>query len=148
VYRLGASEAPPVEQTSCCELRAVAGDKWAFAEMTKISHNEPTPTTPGDWCNITNRECIVANPPVPAVAGRDGPRLWLRSRASRIPVMAASDPAFEVVKDSVQIMRGCFGGCTFCSITAHEGRIIQSRSQESILGEVRQMASDPAFKAW
>ena len=38
-------------------------------------------------------------------------------------------PAYEVVKDSVQIMRGCFGGCTFCSITAHEGRIIQSRSQ-------------------
>jgi uncharacterized radical SAM protein YgiQ len=55
-------------------------------------------------------------------------------------------PAFEVVKDSVQIMRGCFGGCTFCSITAHEGRIIQSRSQQSIVGEIRQMAADPQFK--
>src|SRR6202521_2067758 len=43
-------------------------------------------------------------------------------------------------------MRGCFGACTFCSITAHEGRIIQSRSQESVLGEIRQMAADPAFK--
>jgi uncharacterized radical SAM protein YgiQ len=42
-------------------------------------------------------------------------------------------------------MRGCFGGCTFCSITAHEGRIIQSRSQESVLGELRQMAADPKF---
>ena len=41
---------------------------------------------------------------------------------------AARIPAFEVVENSVQIMRGCFGGCTFCSITAHEGRIIQSRS--------------------
>ena len=55
-------------------------------------------------------------------------------------------PAFEVVKDSVQIMRGCFGGCTFCSITAHEGRIIQSRSQESVLAEIRRMAADPEFK--
>jgi uncharacterized radical SAM protein YgiQ len=55
-------------------------------------------------------------------------------------------PAFEVVKDSVQIMRGCFGGCTFCSITAHEGRIIQSRSQDSILAEIRQMTADPQFK--
>jgi uncharacterized radical SAM protein YgiQ len=55
-------------------------------------------------------------------------------------------PAYEVVKDSVQIMRGCFGGCTFCSITAHEGRIIQSRSRQSIVGEIRQMALDPAFK--
>jgi uncharacterized radical SAM protein YgiQ len=42
-------------------------------------------------------------------------------------------------------MRGCFGGCTFCSITAHEGRIIQSRSPESVLGEIRQMAADPEF---
>src|SRR5690606_6708706 len=55
-------------------------------------------------------------------------------------------PAFEVIKDSVQIMRGCFGGCTFCSITAHEGRIIQSRSQESVLAEIRKMTEDPDFK--
>jgi radical SAM superfamily enzyme YgiQ (UPF0313 family) len=55
-------------------------------------------------------------------------------------------PAYEVVKDSVQIMRGCFGGCTFCSITAHEGRIIQSRSQQSVLDEISQMAADPQFK--
>ena len=54
-------------------------------------------------------------------------------------------PAFEMVKDSVTIMRGCFGGCTFCSITAHQGRIIQSRSQESVLDELRQMAADPSF---
>jgi uncharacterized radical SAM protein YgiQ len=42
-------------------------------------------------------------------------------------------------------MRGCFGGCTFCSITAHQGRIIQSRSQQSVLDEVRKMAADPEF---
>jgi uncharacterized radical SAM protein YgiQ len=55
-------------------------------------------------------------------------------------------PAYEMIKDSVTIMRGCFGGCTFCSITAHQGRIIQSRSQESVLKEVRKMAADPEFK--
>ena len=49
-------------------------------------------------------------------------------------------PAFEVVKDSIQIMRGCFGGCAFCSITVHEGRIIQSRSEASILAEIRRMS--------
>ncbi|HSD95894.1 MAG TPA: hypothetical protein VLB06_02020, partial [Sulfuricaulis sp.] len=52
-------------------------------------------------------------------------------------------PAHEMVKDSVTILRGCFGGCTFCSITAHQGRIIQSRSQESVLKELRGMAADP-----
>ena len=42
-------------------------------------------------------------------------------------------------------MRGCFGGCTFCSITAHQGRIIQSRSQESVLAELRRLGQDPGF---
>ncbi len=51
-----------------------------------------------------------------------------------------------MIKDSVTIMRGCFGGCTFCSITAHQGRIIQSRSQESVLKEVEKLAADPEFK--
>jgi uncharacterized radical SAM protein YgiQ len=55
-------------------------------------------------------------------------------------------PAHEMIKDSVTILRGCFGGCTFCSITAHQGRIIQSRSQESILKEVEKLAADPDFK--
>ena len=52
----------------------------------------------------------------------------------------------ETIKDSVQIMRGCFGGCTFCSITMHQGRAIQSRSQDSILREVRALAARPDFK--
>jgi uncharacterized radical SAM protein YgiQ len=48
----------------------------------------------------------------------------------------ATIPAYDMIKTSVNIMRGCFGGCTFCSITEHEGRIIQSRSEESILKEI------------
>ena len=55
-------------------------------------------------------------------------------------------PANEMIKDSVTIMRGCFGGCTFCSITAHQGRIIQSRSHDSIMNEIKQMTDDPKFK--
>ena len=50
-----------------------------------------------------------------------------------------------MIKDSVTIMRGCFGGCTFCSITAHQGRIIQSRSQESVLGEIARDGRRPAI---
>jgi uncharacterized radical SAM protein YgiQ len=51
-----------------------------------------------------------------------------------------------MIRDSVQIMRGCFGGCTFCSITMHEGRVIQSRSPRSVLAEVRTIAAEPGFK--
>ncbi|MBT4140762.1 MAG: DUF3362 domain-containing protein, partial [Candidatus Latescibacteria bacterium] len=55
-------------------------------------------------------------------------------------------PAWQTIKDSVQIMRGCFGGCTFCSITLHQGRAIQSRSQASVMKEVKALAKDPDFK--
>jgi uncharacterized radical SAM protein YgiQ len=52
---------------------------------------------------------------------------------------ATKIPAWEMIRFSVNIMRGCFGGCTFCSITEHEGRIIQSRSEDSILREIEEM---------
>jgi uncharacterized radical SAM protein YgiQ len=54
-------------------------------------------------------------------------------------------PAYEMIRFSVNIMRGCFGGCTFCSITEHEGRIIQSRSHDSILREIADMKKTPGF---
>jgi uncharacterized radical SAM protein YgiQ len=55
-------------------------------------------------------------------------------------------PAYETVKDSIVTMRGCFGGCTFCSITEHEGRIIQSRSEASVLREVRALTRMEGFR--
>ena len=55
-------------------------------------------------------------------------------------------PAFETVKHSLVIMRGCFGGCTFCSITEHEGRIIQNRSADSVLRELRALRRMPDFR--
>jgi uncharacterized radical SAM protein YgiQ len=62
------------------------------------------------------------------------------------PSYAEPIPSYEMIKDSVTIMRGCFGGCTFCSITTHQGRIIQSRSQRSVVSEVHKLAADPEFK--
>jgi uncharacterized radical SAM protein YgiQ len=55
-------------------------------------------------------------------------------------------PAFETVRHSVVLMRGCFGGCSFCSITEHEGRVIQSRSQDSVLREVRAIRRSGDFR--
>ncbi|HTJ82816.1 MAG TPA: DUF3362 domain-containing protein, partial [Polyangiaceae bacterium] len=62
------------------------------------------------------------------------------------PSYDAPIPAFETVKHSIVTMRGCFGGCTFCSITEHEGRVIQSRSAESILREVRALRRMDDFR--
>ena len=81
---------------------------------------------------------------------RSARRTWTGSTACPTPAgrtrcTGEPIPAFEMIKDSVTIMRGCFGGCTFCSITAHQGRIIQSRSQESVLGELQPDGAGPEF---
>ena len=57
-------------------------------------------------------------------------------------------PAYEMIRHSVNIHRGCFGGCAFCTISAHQGKFISSRSKESILREVRQIVSSPDFKGY
>jgi uncharacterized radical SAM protein YgiQ len=57
-------------------------------------------------------------------------------------------PAFEMIKDSITLMRGCFGGCSFCSITMHEGRIIQSRSEKSVIKEVKSLVKSKKFSGY
>ncbi|MEX0979371.1 MAG: YgiQ family radical SAM protein [Pirellulales bacterium] len=148
-YRLGAKESPPAQNTLVLpSYEQVASDKWAFAEMTKISHNETNPHNARRLAQYHDRECVVANPPALPLLQAEMDKVYDLSftRKPHPGYGRRRIPAFEVVKDSVQIMRGCFGGCTFCSITAHEGRIIQSRSPESVLGEIRRMAADPDFK--
>ncbi len=57
-------------------------------------------------------------------------------------------PAFDMIKFSINMHRGCFGGCSFCTISAHQGKFIASRSEESILREVEQVVNDPTFKGY
>jgi uncharacterized radical SAM protein YgiQ len=148
VYRLGASETPPTEVTiTLPSYEQVVADKNAFCDLTRISHQETNPYNARRLVQYHDREAIVVNPPALPLAQAEMDRIYglPYTRRPHPSYGKAKIPAYEVVRDSVQIMRGCFGGCTFCSITAHEGRIIQSRSQESVLGELRQMAADPKF---
>src|SRR5207249_5461584 len=93
-----------------------------------------------------DRQAVVCNPPPLPVSESEMDFIYDLPYTRRPqPRYTEPIPAYEMIKDSVTIMRGCFGGCTFCSITAHQGRIIQSRSQESVLNEVRKMAADPEF---
>ena len=154
-YRLGASEPPPTGAGPCCpdtvELPAcetVVADKLAFCELTRISHLETNPHNARRLVQRHGREAVVVNPPNLPLEQHEMDEVY-GLPFTRLPhpsYGAARIPAFEVVETSVQIMRGCFGGCTFCSITAHEGRIIQSRSQDSVITEIKLLASQPGFK--
>jgi len=149
VYRLGAAERPPEDDKTVLlpSYEEASTDLKAFAVMTRIAHHETNPYNAKRLVQFHGREAIVVNPPQLPLAQPEMDRVY-GITFTRKPHPSYGDkkiPAYEVVKDSVQIMRGCFGGCTFCSITAHEGRIIQSRSAENVMTEVRQMAADPKF---
>jgi uncharacterized radical SAM protein YgiQ len=125
----------------------VKSDKMAFVEATRVSHINTNPYNAKTLVQFHDREAVVVNPPTLPLSDEEMDRVYDLPYTRRPhPSYRESIPAYEMIKDSVTVMRGCFGGCTFCSITAHQGRIIQSRSQESVLGEVRKMAADPEFK--
>jgi uncharacterized radical SAM protein YgiQ len=149
-YRLGASEPPPCDDTTLelPDYDSVRNDPIAFCEMTKVSHLETNPYNAKRLVQRHGRETVVVNPPALPLSQAEMDRVYAMpfTRRPHPSYGRSRIPAFEVVENSVQIMRGCFGGCTFCSITAHEGRIIQSRSEQSIVSEIRTMAAAADFK--
>jgi uncharacterized radical SAM protein YgiQ len=116
----------------------VSRDPTLYAHASRILHRE---ANPGNARALIQRhgaiEVWVNPPPIPLTSTEMDTLYELPFQ--RIPHPSYEGkriPAYEMIKFSVTIMRGCFGGCSFCSITEHEGRIIQSRSETSILREI------------
>ncbi|MEQ8790361.1 MAG: YgiQ family radical SAM protein [Pirellulaceae bacterium] len=146
-YALGASEAPPDDALVLPSYEEVVADKPAFAEATRLIHNETNPYNARRLVQMHDRQAVVVNPPPLPISQQAMDRVYGLPYTRRPhPSYHEPIPAHQMIKDSVTIMRGCFGGCTFCSITAHQGRIIQSRSHDSIMDEVRTLAADDQFK--
>ncbi|MBI4061639.1 MAG: YgiQ family radical SAM protein [Elusimicrobia bacterium] len=149
-YALGASEAPPSgpEVVELPSFEAVKSSKDDFLSMARLIHRETSPFNAKTLVQKHGaRSVVVAPPPLPVAQERMDYYYGLPyTRRAHPSYAGAAIPAWEMIKDSVTIMRGCFGGCTFCSITAHQGRTIQSRSEESVLGELETISKDPEFK--
>ncbi len=148
-YALGASEVDqiPPGALTLPSFEEVKSDKRLFAKATRIIHQETNPLNARALVQYHDRQPVVCNPPALPITQEDMDRVYGLPYTRKPHPMYRGQviPAFEVVKDSVTLMRGCFGGCTFCSITTHQGRIIQSRSHDSVLGELQRMASDRGF---
>jgi uncharacterized radical SAM protein YgiQ len=149
-YVLGAREVrewtPSADAIVLPSFEEVKADKMAFAEATRLIHVNTNPFNAKPLVQYHDREAVVVNPPCLPLSQEEMDAVYDLPYTRRPhPSYTEPIPAYEMIKDSVTIMRGCFGGCTFCSITAHQGRIIQSRSQESVLREVGKMAADPEF---
>jgi uncharacterized radical SAM protein YgiQ len=119
----------------------VRDDPVLYAHASRILHLE---SNPGNARALVQRhgkrEVWINPPPIPLTTAEMD--LVYGLPYSRVPHPAYGEariPAYEMIRFSVNIMRGCFGGCTFCSITEHEGRIIQSRSEQSVLNEIEEI---------
>jgi uncharacterized radical SAM protein YgiQ len=116
----------------------VAKDAVLYAHASRILHLE---SNPGNARALVQRhgnlELWLNPPPIPLTTPEmDAIYELPYARKPHPSYGAAKIPAFHMIKFSVAIQRGCFGGCTFCSITEHEGRIIQSRSEDSVIREI------------
>jgi len=128
----------------------VKADPVLYAHANRVLHLE---TNPGNaralvqahGVGVTARDVWITPPPIPLTTAEMDMVFDLPYARSPHPSYADAQgshdgltkiPAWEMIRFSVNIMRGCFGGCTFCSITEHEGRIIQSRSEDSVIKEI------------
>jgi uncharacterized radical SAM protein YgiQ len=119
----------------------VSKDKILYAHANRVLHLE---TNPGNARALVqkqgNQDVWINPPPYPLTTPEMDAVFGLPyARQPHPAYQGAKIPAYEMIRFSVNIMRGCFGGCTFCSITEHEGRIIQNRSRESIVREVEEI---------
>jgi uncharacterized radical SAM protein YgiQ len=119
----------------------VGKDPVLYAHADRIFHRETNPGNARPLVQNQGRNDIWVNPPPIPLETEELD--WVFDQPyKRVPHPTYGEskiPAYDMIRFSVNIMRGCFGGCTFCSITEHEGRIIQSRSEESILNEVEKI---------
>jgi uncharacterized radical SAM protein YgiQ len=141
--RSGAVVMPPRERTviRLPAYEQVKSDPVLYAHANRVLHLE---TNPGNARALVQRhaerDLWVNPPPIPLTTAEMDHVFGLPyARAPHPRYGDAHIPAWEMIRFSVNIMRGCFGGCTFCSITEHEGRIIQSRSEDSIVREIEEI---------
>jgi len=147
----GRKRLPPRERTviRLPSYEQVKSDPVLYAHASRVLHLE---TNPGNARALVqahgDRDVWINPPPIPLTTAEMDAVFDLPYARSPHPSYADAQgrhdgatkiPAWEMIRFSVNIMRGCFGGCSFCSITEHEGRIISSRSEDSILREIEDM---------
>jgi uncharacterized radical SAM protein YgiQ len=130
------------------DYEQVAADKVLYAHASRILHLESNPGNARALLQRHGTQQVWLNPP--PIPLRTEELDWIYElpyqRRPHPSYGEAAIPAYKMIRFSVSIQRGCFGGCTFCSITEHEGRIIQSRSERSVLGEIEKIRDNvPGF---
>ena len=127
----------------------VASDRRKYAEAFRIQFEEQDAIRGKRLIQPHEKGYLVQNPPQPPLSTEEMDAVYALPFTRRPhPSYREPIPAIDEVRFSITSCRGCFGGCNFCALTFHQGRVISARSHESILSEARQMTKDPDFKGF
>ena len=140
-------KSPPKGIVEIPGFAEVARDKTAYARAFALHYHEQDPVRGRAVAQPHPKTVVIQNPPARHLTTEELDRIYELPFARRAhPSYTQVIPALEPVQFSVTSHRGCFGACSFCALTHHQGRIIQSRSSDSIIREVNRMTKMPAFR--
>lgn len=133
----------------CPSYEEVRQDKTAYARATKLQYDEHDPIRGSTVVQKCEGRYLMVNPPARPMPRAALDRLYDLPYVREVhPMYTEGIPAIEEVRFSITHNRGCFGGCNFCALAFHQGRMVTSRSIESVLREAEELTHDPQFKGY
>jgi len=136
---------------SCASFEEVSADKTKYARAAMIQYDEHDPVRGQAIAQRCSGRTLIINPPALPLTSAQLDRVYSLP-FTREPHPMYTDlggvPAIDEMRFSITHNRGCFGGCSFCSLAFHQGRLVTSRSHESVVGEAQQIVLHPLFKGY
>lgn len=151
VYKEGDESALPEKSVRVPSYDEVCAEKVKYAEATALQYGEQDAVRGKAVVQLDRDKYIVQNPPAYPLTTEEMDRVYelpYTRRGHPIYDKEGGIPAIEEVKFSITSSRGCFGACSFCALTFHQGRTISARSHESIIREAEKLIADPDFKGY
>lgn len=146
---LGGKESAELDFSKCWKLPSFEecqADKKAVLELTRLTEREQNPFTGKPLVQFHGARAVLIEPPAKPLTTTEMDRVY-ELPYMRLPHPSYKEPvpAFTMIKESVTVVRGCGGGCAFCGLGLHQGRFLTSRSEDSVVREVKTMAAMPSF---
>jgi radical SAM superfamily enzyme YgiQ (UPF0313 family) len=149
--RIGTSASSKKDAVRLFSHEECLGDKKKYAANFRLVEEESNKLEPSIIMQSTGTDTLVVNPPYPVAEESELDRIY-DLPFTRLPHpryhKKGTIPAYEMIRHSVTMHRGCFGGCSFCTISAHQGKFVSSRSEKSVIKEVEKVTKMPDFKGY
>jgi len=146
---LGGRETAALDLSQCVVLpsfEACKADKKAVLELTRLTEREQNPFSGKSLVQMHSARAVFIEPPAEPLSTEEMDRVYeLPYLKLPHPSYKEAVPAYTMIKESVTVVRGCGGGCTFCGLGLHQGRFLTSRSEESVVREVKNLTDQPWF---